>query len=166
MGSGDVAFAALAANPLGGLLVAIPFAVLKLHYPTWLAIALGTPLAYLQVVVVDAAWSTLVRIPSWRRFLARRRSARVERLVASRGAFWLTFAATPLLGPWLVMALMRYAQVSQRRVALPILMALACLATALALACTLGPRAHLQDWEGGVVPLQAATPPAAAAPGR
>jgi hypothetical protein len=139
MDSRDVAFALLAANPVGGLLVAIPFAVLKLHYPAWLAIGLGTPLAYLQVPVVDMSWSALVRIRGWRRFLDRRRSARVERLVASRGAFWITFAATPFLGPWLVMALMRYARVEQRRVALPILASLACIAVAVALACALAP---------------------------
>jgi hypothetical protein len=137
----DLAFALLAANPFGGLLVAIPFAILKLHYPTWLAIAVGTPLAYLQVVVVDAAWSLLARIPGWGRLLEKRRSPRVARLVASGGAFWLTFLATPLLGPWLVMAFMRYAQVGQRRVALPILASLACTAAALAWACALAPRA-------------------------
>jgi hypothetical protein len=144
MGSQDVVFALLAANPFGGLLVAIPFAVLKLHYPAWLAIGAGTPLAYLQVAVVDTAWSALVRIPAWRRLLDRRRSPRVERLVASRGAFWITFAATPFLGPWLVMALMRYAQVRQRRVALPILASLACIAVAAALVCTVAPRAFAQ----------------------
>jgi hypothetical protein len=63
MGSTDFAFALLAANPFGGLLVAIPFAVLKLHYSGWLAIGIGAPLAYLQVAVVDAGWSLLVRIP-------------------------------------------------------------------------------------------------------
>src|ERR1700691_4526013 len=112
--STDLAFALLAANPFGGLLVAIPFAMLKLHYPAWVATAMGAPLAYLQVVVVDASWSWLARIPGWQRFLERRRSPRVARLVASRGAFWITFVVTPLLGPWLVMAFMRYAQVDQR----------------------------------------------------
>jgi hypothetical protein len=137
----DLAFAALAANPVGGLTVAVPFAILRLHYPAWLAVATSFPLAYLQVPVVDAAWSLLVRLPVWRRFLARRRSARVERLVAARGAFWVTFLATPLLGPWLVMAFMRYAQVPQRRVAAPILCALAGTATVLAAACALIPGA-------------------------
>jgi xanthosine utilization system XapX-like protein len=136
----DLAFALLAANPFGGLLVAIPFAILKLHYPTWLAIAVGTPLAYIQVPVVDATWSLLARIPSWGRLLEKRRSPRVARLVAARGAFWITFLATPFLGPWLVMAFMRYAHVGQRRVALPILAALACTAAALAWACILAPR--------------------------
>jgi hypothetical protein len=141
MQSTDLAFALLAANPLGGLLVAIPFAVLKLHYPAWLAIAVGAPLAYLQVAVVDLSWSLLDGVPGWRRLLERRRSPRVARLVDSRGAFWITFFATPLLGPWLVMAFMRYAKVGQRRVALPILASLACTAAVLAGACALIPHA-------------------------
>jgi hypothetical protein len=141
MRSTDLAFVLLAANPFGGLLVAIPFAVLKLHYSMWRATGVGAPLAYLQVAAVDAGWSLLARIPGWRRFLDRRRSPRVGRLVASQGAFWITFFATPLLGPWLVMAFMRYAQVEQRRVALPILASLACTAVALAWACVLAPRA-------------------------
>jgi hypothetical protein len=141
MESSDAAFALLAANPVGGLLVAIPFAILKLHYPPWLAVAAGTPLAYLQVVAVDLGWGLLVRIPAFGRFLERRRSARVERLVAARGAFWITFLTTPFLGPWLVMAFMRYANVRQRRIALPILASLACTAAVLAAACVLAPHA-------------------------
>jgi hypothetical protein len=42
------------------------------------------------------------------------------------------------------MAFMRYAQVRQRRVALPILASLACTAAAVALACALAPRAFKQ----------------------
>jgi hypothetical protein len=141
MDSTDLAFALLAANPFGGLLVAIPFAVLKLHYPMWLATVVGAPLAYFQVVVVDAGWSLLARIPGWQRFIERRRSVRIGRLVASRGGFWITFFATPIVAPWLVMAFMRYAQVRQRRVALPILGSLACTAAILAWACVLVPRA-------------------------
>jgi len=141
MDSTDLAFVLLAANPFGGLLVAIPFAVLKLHYPMWLATVVGAPLAYFQVVVVDAGWSLLARIPGWQRFIERRRSARIGRLVASRGGFWITFFATPIVAPWLVMSFMRYAQVRQRRVALPILGSLACTAAILAWACVLVPRA-------------------------
>jgi hypothetical protein len=140
-GSSDLAFALLAANPVGGLLVAIPFAILKLHYPAWLAVTVGTPLSYLQVVAVDVGWSLLVRIPGFGRFLERRRSARVERLVDARGAFWITFLTTPLLGPWVVMAFMRYAHVRQGRVAVPILASLACTAVVIAAACVLAPRA-------------------------
>jgi hypothetical protein len=138
--SSDVAFAALAANPLGGLLVAVPFAILKLHYPPWVAAAVGTPLAYLQVFVVDLGFGLLAKIPCWLPFLERRRSARIQRLVASRGAFWVTFLATPFLGPWLVMAFMRYSQVPQRRVALPIFLALATTATVVAALAAFVPR--------------------------
>ena len=74
------------------------------------------------------------------RFLERRRSARLERLCASRGAFWLTTALSPLIGPWLVMAFMRYAQVPLRRVALPLFLGLAWNGTAIALACAVAPR--------------------------
>ncbi len=127
-------FALLAANPFGGLLIAVPFALLQLHYPVWLAVTLGTPLAYLQVIAIDASWTLLARIDRWQRFLDRRRSPRVERLVASGGAFWITFCAAPFIGPWLVMSFMRWARISQRKVALPILLSL--LATALAVAAT------------------------------
>jgi hypothetical protein len=137
--AGDLAFATLAANPIGGLLIAIPFAVLKLHYPGWLAILVGVPLAYLQVVAVDLAWSLLIRAAWWKNMLERRRSPRVERLVASRGGFWITFVLSPLIGPWVVMAFMRYAQVPQRRVALPIMLALACVGIALWTVCAILP---------------------------
>ncbi|HUB07484.1 MAG TPA: hypothetical protein VMB50_10810 [Myxococcales bacterium] len=139
MSPDDLAFATLAANPVGGLLIAIPFGMLKLHYPAWLAVTAGVPLAYLQVPAVDVLWSTLERAGWWRRFLERRRSARVERLLASRGGFWITFAAAPFLGPWLVMAFMRYAQVPQRKVALPIVLALAATAAVVAAICLVVP---------------------------
>lgn len=139
MHPGDYAFVTLAVNPIGGLLVAIPFAVFKLGYPAWLAVIAGTPLAYVQVLAVDLGWTWLARIPGWHRFLERRRSPRVERLVAAGGRFWITLVLAPLLGPWLVMAFMRYAQVPQRKVALPILLGLSVIATAIGLACALAP---------------------------
>jgi hypothetical protein len=139
MSPGDVAFLTLAANPMGGLLVAIPFGVLQLHYSGWVAVLTGTPLAYLQVIAVDAAWSLLCRSEWWRHTLERRRTPRTERLLASRGGFWISFLLAPLIGPWLVMALMRSVRVPQRRVALPILLALLCTASALAIACSLMP---------------------------
>ena len=70
----------------------------------------------------------------------RRRSPRVERLVAARGGFWLTLVLAPLIGPWLVMAFMRYAQVPQRRVALPILLGILGSASFVALACVFFPK--------------------------
>ena len=139
MGPEDLVFYGMAISPLGGLLVAIPFAILRLHYSALRAVALGVPLAYVQVVAVDLTWSLISRWGTFERFVTRRRSPRVERLVAARGGFWVTFLATPFIGPWLVMALMRYARVRQRRVALPILASLAVGAAALAIACVVVP---------------------------
>lgn len=139
LGAGDLAFVTLAVNPVGGLLVAIPFATFQLGYPGWLSVVAGVPLAYVQVAVLDLLWAQLARIPAWHRFLERRRSPRIERLTASRGNFWLTLLLAPLIGPWLVMAFMRYAQVPQRRVALPILLGLGWSAAGIAAACALVP---------------------------
>ena len=140
MAPGDWAFVTLSINPFGGLLFAVPFAVFERGYPAWLAVLAGTPLAYVQVLAVDLAWAQLVRIGAWNRLLERLRSPRVERLMASRGNFWLTVLLTPMLGPWLLMAFMRYAHVTQRRVALPIVLGILWSASALALACVLAPR--------------------------
>jgi len=140
MSPGDLAFVTLSINPIGGILVSIPFAVFKLGYPAWLAALAGVPLAYVQVIAVDLGWTLLARIPAWHRFLERRRSPRVEKLLAARGGFWVTFVAAPLIGPWLVMAFMRYAQVPQRRVAVPILLGIGCVAMGIAGACVWAPR--------------------------
>ena len=115
--SGAIAFLLLAANPIGGLTVAIPFALLKLDFSPWVTVAVGVPVAYLQVLVVDTFWTTLERLGWWRRLIDRSRGKWANRLVESRGAFWITFIATPILGPWLVMALMRWAGVTQRKIA-------------------------------------------------
>ncbi|MFI5297625.1 MAG: hypothetical protein ACHREM_05955 [Polyangiales bacterium] len=127
-------------NPIGGLIVAIPFGVFSLHYPAWLAWVIGVPLAYVQVVAIDVFWSQLVRLRWWRAFLERRRSPWVEKVVASKGGFWLTLVVSPLIGPWLVMAFMRYAQVRHRTVALPLFMGLAWSGGVLAFACAFLPR--------------------------
>ena len=140
MNGGDLAFITLAINPVGGLLLAIPFALLELRYPVWRAMALGIPLAYLQVIAVDLCWDLLIQLPWWRRLLERRRSPRLERLVEARGAFWSTVVAAPLVGPWVLMAFMRYAQVPQRRVALAILLGLSWNASAVAALCVYAPR--------------------------
>lgn len=140
MSAGTPAFILLSINPFGGLLVSIPFAVFALGYPAWLAVASGIPLAYVQVIAVDAGWSWLARFDRWHAFLERRRSPRVERLLAAKGAFLLTMVLAPILGPWLVMAFMRYGQIPQRKVALPILLGLAWNASAIALGCVLFPK--------------------------
>jgi hypothetical protein len=138
--SGDLAFITLAINPIGGLLIAIPFAILKLGYPAWLAVVEGVPLAYVQVIVVDLAWSLLRRWGAFNRFLERQRSPRIERLMASRGAFWSTFFVAPTAGPWVVMAFMRYAQVPQRKIALPVLLGISVVATIVAVLCVVVPQ--------------------------
>jgi hypothetical protein len=138
--AGDLAFVVFAVNPVGGILVAIPFAMLKLGYPAWLAVAASVPLAYVQVIVVDLGWDRLLRSRLFLRCLERQRSPRTERLMASGGAFWSTLVFSPLLGPWVVMAFMRYAQVPQRRIALPVFLAILGTALAVAISCALVPR--------------------------
>jgi hypothetical protein len=129
----------LAVNPLGGLLAAVPWAVFERGYGWWLILLSGPPLGYLQVVIVDLSWNQLNRLAWWRNLLERRSSPRVERLLQSGGAFVPVFLLTPVLGPWLIMAAMRYARVPQRRVALPVLASLTTLTAALVVACTLVP---------------------------
>jgi hypothetical protein len=132
-------FALLAANPFGGLAVAIPYATFALHRPAGLAWLVGQPLAYLQVLVIDLGWTQLRRLRRWVAFLERRRSPRLERLVASRGAFWLTALVSPFAGPWLCMALFRYANVPHRKVAAPLLLGIAWTSSLIALACAYAP---------------------------
>lgn len=135
-----ITFATLSINPFGGMMLSIPFAVFHMRWPAWLALLLGLPLSYVQVLAVDGLWSQLTRLRWWRGFIERRRSPRVERLVASRGSFWLTALLSPLVGPWLVMSFMRYAHVPLRRVALPLALGLVWNGAAIALACAYLPR--------------------------
>jgi hypothetical protein len=134
-----LAFALLAVNPVGGLLAAIPFAVLKADFTPWAVVLTGVPLCYLQVVFVDAGWSRLEKWGWWRRRVERSRGKWAERLVQSRGGFWITFLATPMMGPWMVMAAMRWAGVSQRVVAAPILLSLLASSTVIAGLCVFIP---------------------------
>lgn len=140
MGLGDVTFAALAVNPVGGLLVAVPWGALLMHYPAWLIILVGPPCAYLQVVIIDFGFDQLCRLAWFRNLLERRRSPRLERLMSSGGAFAPTFLLAPLVGPWLVMACMRFVRVPQRVVALPIYLGLTCLTALLTTACVWAPQ--------------------------
>lgn len=121
MEPGHLYYALLSINPFGGMLIAIPFGMLYLKYPAWLLIATGVLLSYVQVLAVDLSWSLLERWPRWREIVEKRRSERLERLAASGGAFLPTAILAPIVGPWLVMAVMRYARVPQSRVAAPIL---------------------------------------------
>lgn len=137
---GLIAFIMLSINPFGGLLVSIPLAVFKLHYPAWVAVVGGVPLAYVQVLFVDLAWDGLNRWDGFRSYLERKRSPRAEKLMASGGAFVPTMLFAPLIGPWVVMAFMRYARVPQRKVALPILLGLTWIATLITGACVYAPQ--------------------------
>ena len=136
---GSLSYVALAINPLGGLPIAIPFAMFALHYPGWLVFVIGVPCNYVQVYAVDAGWNRLNQWARFRRMFEGARSPRIERLVASRGAFWPTAALAPLVGPWVVMAFMRYANVPQRKVAAPILLGIVVQAIVLAAICTYAP---------------------------
>lgn len=134
-----LAFLLLAVNPIGGLLAAIPFALLKLGYSPWLVVFAGVPLSYVQVIVVDTGWTVLEKLGWWRRLIERSRGKWAQRLVSSRGSFWVTYLATPILGPWLVMALMRWAAVPQRVVGPPIFLSQCTASLIIALLCVLIP---------------------------
>jgi len=133
-------FVVLAINPFGGLLLAIPYAKAVIGMSPWWAATFGLPLAYTQVVFVDGLWEVLQRVEWWRRLVERKRTPRLERMASSRYMFWLILVLAPIVGPWLVMAVMRYANVPHRRVALPMALSLGWNATAIALLCVYVPR--------------------------
>jgi hypothetical protein len=133
-------FVALAVNPFGGLLFAIPYAKSVLHASPWCAALIGWPLAYVQVVFVDVLWKSLCRIEWWRNLIERRRTPRLERMASSPYAFWMILFFAPFLGPWLVMATMRYAQIPHRRVALPMALSIGWNAMGIALLSVYAPR--------------------------
>jgi hypothetical protein len=138
--AGAAAFVALAINPMGGLLIAIPFAVVKLGYPAWIAVLAGIPLGYVQVVAVDLLYGTLSRWSLWQRTIEKRRHhPHAKRLLESRGGFWFTLLIAPIIGPWLVMAFMRFVEVPHRRVAVPILLGIAWSASVIGVIASLVP---------------------------
>jgi len=134
------AFVALAINPFGGLLFAIPYAKAMLGMSPFVAALIGVPLSYVQVLAVDWLWQWLSRIDWWRRFIERRRTPRLERMTSSPYMFWLVLVFAPFFGPWLVMAVMRYANVPHKRVALPMALGLAWNAMGIALVTLYAPR--------------------------
>ena len=138
--AGYAGFVLLAVNPFGGLLFAIPYAQTVLHCSPWIAALIGWPLAYVQVAAVDLAWSSLTRWGWWERLIARRRTPRLERMAASTHMFWLVLLFGTILGPWLVMAVMRYAKVPQRRIAVPMALSIGWNAAAIACAAAYAPR--------------------------
>lgn len=139
MTAGDWFYIGQSINPIAGLLVSVPWAILKMHYPLWLVVVSGPPLAYLQVIAADLSWTYLRRVTYVRNLLEKKRSPRVEKLLASRGHFIPVMIATPLIGPWLVMLVMRYANVSQREVVAPIMLALILVSVVLGALCLIVP---------------------------
>ncbi len=135
-----VGFVLLAVNPFGGLVFAIPYAQAVLHIPAWLGALIGWPLAYVQVLFVDLLWKWLSRSERWRRLVERKRTPRLERMASSPYMFWLIVVFGSFVGPWLVMAVMRYANVPHRRVAVPLALSLGWNAAAIALIATYAPR--------------------------
>ena len=133
-------FIVLAVNPFGGLLFAIPYAQTVLNVSPFLAAALGLPLAYVQVLFIDLMWNTLCRIDGWKRFIERKRTPRLERMATSKSAFWMIVLFACFLGPWLVMAVMRYANVPHRRIAFPMALSLGWNASVIAILATWAPR--------------------------
>ncbi|MBI4953273.1 MAG: hypothetical protein HY908_14675 [Myxococcales bacterium] len=141
MNSAGAAFFVLqSVNPIAGILVSIPVAILELEWHPVVVAGAAIPLCYVQVLAVDALWNRLCRWEAWNRFLARKRSARIDRLVASRGAFASTALLAPLVGPWVVMSFMRYAGVSQRAVALPIVLGISWMTALVTATCYFAPR--------------------------
>ncbi len=133
-------FVALAINPFGGLLFAIPYAQAVLHISPWLAALIGWPFAYVQVLFVDLLWDTLARWGWWQRLIERRRTPRLERMASSPYMFWLILLFGTFAGPWLVMSIMRYANVPHRRIALPMALSIGWNAAGIALLTTYAPR--------------------------
>jgi hypothetical protein len=135
-----IAFVLTSVNPIGGLMVSIPLAVFKIHWPGWLAVLLGVPLAYVQVMVVDFFWERLLAWPWWVRFIEKRRSPRLERFLAHRYSFLLLATAGPWMGPWLVMAVARFGGRHQSQIALPMLIGLTYIAIGIAAICVYAPK--------------------------
>lgn len=135
-----IAFVLASINPIGGLMVSLPLAIFKLHWPAWFAVVLGVPLAYVQVAVVDLFWQRLLDWPWWTRLVERRRSARLEQILAHRSAPWLLAVTSPWLGPWLVMAVARFGGRRQSQLAVPLLAGITYVAIGIAAICVYAPK--------------------------
>ncbi|HEY1955625.1 MAG TPA: hypothetical protein VGH28_08430 [Polyangiaceae bacterium] len=133
-------FLVLAINPFGGLVFAIPYAKAVLGVSPWIGALVGWPLAYVQVIAVDALFETLKRIPWWQRLIERKRTPRLERMTSSPYMFWLIVLFGSFVGPWLVMAVMRYANVPHKRIAVPMALSLGWNAAGIALLSVYAPR--------------------------
>lgn len=121
-------------------MVSLPLAIFKLHWPAWFAVVLGVPLAYVQVAAVDLFWQRLLTWPLWTRLVERRRSTRLERILAHRSAPLLLAVTSPWLGPWLVMAVARFGGRRQSQLAIPLLVGITYVAIGIAAICVYAPR--------------------------
>jgi hypothetical protein len=133
-------FVILAINPFGGVLFAIPYAQGVLHISPFLAAAMGWPLSYVQVLFVDLLWHVLWRWERWQRLIERKRTPRLQRMASSRSSFWLILLFGAFVGPWLVMAVMRFSNVPHRKIALPLALSLGWNSFGIALLSNFAPR--------------------------
>jgi hypothetical protein len=137
--AGAVSFVVLSIAPIPGIIASIPLAVLKLAYPPWIVPLIAMPLSFVQVLVVNYLWDQLQTLTAVKNVIEKKRSARVDALIASGGSFWPVYIATPLLGPSLIMMFMRYARISLRHVWLPMALSLMTLAVVVTALCVYVP---------------------------
>jgi len=140
-----------ALSPVGGMVAALPLGILGFGFPWWGVALVGIAAGWAQALVVDLCWELLERWPWWRRMMARRRTGWIARGLSRPGTFWPIVVATPLVGPWVVMALMRFAGVPRSRVTPPLLLGLVFLAAVLVLTCHHAPRLFTELLAEGVV---------------
>jgi hypothetical protein len=134
-----VLFVIACVNPFGGMFVAMPLALFKLEWPAWFACVLGIPLGYVQVIVVDLLWERLQAWPWWMQVIEKRRSPKLNELLAREDAkLWLAIFGV-WAGPWLVAAITRYSGHAVKRVALPLLFGISYVTVGTALVCLYAP---------------------------
>ncbi|HLT32114.1 MAG TPA: hypothetical protein VK013_18890 [Myxococcaceae bacterium] len=134
-------FLLTALSPIGGMTAAVPLAILGFGFHGWSAAAVGVLAAWSQALVVDLGWRLLERRAWWQRWLERRRSGWAARkLSVGHRLFWPVLLLTPLIGSWVVMALVRLIGVPQRRIALPMVLGLSLLGVVLVLLCEHAPQ--------------------------
>ena len=136
---GVASFVFFSVWPVPGIVASIPLAILKLDYPPLIVPLVATPLAFIQVLLVDVAWTQLQRLKPVRNVLEKKRSPRLDRILQSGGSFWPVFLGTPFLGPGLVMIFMRYANISLKKVGVPIFLSIFAVALVLTALCVFIP---------------------------
>lgn len=134
-------FLLTALSPIGGMTAAVPLGILGFGFHGWSVAAVGVVAAWSQAAVVDLGWRMLERRAWWQRWLSRRRSGWAAKRLRTEGRlFWAVLLLTPLIGSWVVMALVRLMGVPPRRIALPMVLSLSLLAVALVLLCEHAPQ--------------------------